>query len=61
VLEIQDVFKTYGIGQGRVEALIDINLTLCEGELFAILGSSGSGKTTLLNMMGGKRQPHLGA
>ena len=60
MLEIQGLCKAYGTGQGRVEALVDINLTLREGELLAILGSSGSGKTTLLNMMGGMDRPDCG-
>ena len=60
MLVIQDVCKAYGVGQGRVEALADINLTLHEGELLTILGSSGSGKTTLLNMMGGMDRPDSG-
>ena len=60
MLEIQDVCKTYGTGQGKVEALVDVNLTLREGELLTILGSSGSGKTTLLNMMGGMDRPDSG-
>ena len=60
MLEIQNVSKAYGVGQGRVEALVDINLTVHEGELLAILGSSGSGKTTLLNMMGGMDRPDCG-
>ena len=60
MLEIQDVCKTYGAGQGKVEALVDVNLTLREGELLTILGSSGSGKTTLLNMMGVMDRPDSG-
>lgn len=60
MLEIQDVCKTYGAGQGKVEALVDVNLTLREGELLTLLGSSGSGKTTLLNMMGGMDRPDSG-
>ena len=60
MLEIQNVSKAYGVGQGRVEALVDINLTVHECELLAILGSSGSGKTTLLNMMGGMDRPDCG-
>jgi putative ABC transport system ATP-binding protein len=60
VLDIQGVCKAYGSGQARVEALANVDLSVGDGELLAILGSSGSGKTTLLNMMGGMDRPDSG-
>ncbi|MBO6575012.1 MAG: ABC transporter ATP-binding protein [Rhodothermales bacterium] len=41
------------MGQVTVDALRDIDLELCEGELVVLLGASGSGKSTLLNILGG--------
>lgn len=60
MLEAVDLFKSFGSGQGKVDALVDVSLTVKEGELLAILGSSGSGKTTLLNMLGGMDKPDQG-
>ena len=57
---VKDIYKTYGSGQGKVEALKGVSLNIYEGELLAILGSSGSGKSTLLNMLGGMDKPDSG-
>ncbi|MBF0590424.1 MAG: ABC transporter ATP-binding protein [Magnetococcales bacterium] len=46
-LEIQHLTKSYDSG---VKALTDINLTIEDGELFAILGPNGAGKSTLINI-----------
>lgn len=53
ILSVCGLRKSYGSGEGRVEALRGIDLDIYDGELFAIIGSSGSGKSTLLNMLGG--------
>lgn len=60
MLQLFNVYKSYGSGEGRVDALVDVSTVVHEGELLAILGSSGSGKTTLLNMMGGMDLPDRG-
>lgn len=60
MIEIRNLYKSYGSGQGKVDALVDINTSVSEGELLVILGNSGSGKTTLLNMMGGMDLPDKG-
>src|SRR5271157_1261209 len=57
VLELVDVVKDY---PGGVQALRGVNLTVCEGELCAIVGPSGSGKSTLLHIMGTLERPTSG-
>jgi putative ABC transport system ATP-binding protein len=57
VLELIDVVKDY---PGGVQALRGVNLTVCEGELCAIVGPSGSGKSTLLHIMGTLERPTSG-
>ena len=51
-IKLDKVFKVYGKGDTKVEALKDINLEINNGEMVAIIGPSGSGKSTLLNIIG---------
>jgi putative ABC transport system ATP-binding protein len=52
VLELAGVSRIYGEGVAEVRALVDIDLTVIEGELVAVMGPSGSGKSTLLTIAG---------
>lgn len=52
VISICNLVKTYKNGSIEVQALKDINLTICKGEFVAIMGTSGSGKSTLMNILG---------
>ena len=52
-IEFKSVIKTYGVGQGAVNALDGVDFTVEKGEFCVLLGESGAGKTTLLNMLGG--------
>lgn len=56
MVEIKGISKTFG----RTVALSEINLTIEEGQFFALVGPSGSGKTTLLHILGGFIQPSAG-
>jgi putative ABC transport system ATP-binding protein len=57
---LEDVFKTYEMGEVEVHALNHTDLVIRRGEFLAILGPSGSGKTTLLNLLGGLDSPSSG-
>ena len=50
---LDHVSKTYGSGEGQVQALKDASFTIDKGEIAVIVGQSGAGKTTLLNILGG--------
>ncbi len=52
VIDIQDVHKTYSVGDISVHALRGVSLRIERGEYVAIVGASGSGKTTLMNIVG---------
>jgi putative ABC transport system ATP-binding protein len=53
VFQVQDLTKTYKMGEVEVHALRGANMELYAGELVVLLGPSGSGKSTLLNILGG--------
>jgi len=52
VISLQDVRKTYSMGDTTVNALNGVTLEIETGEFVAVQGSSGSGKSTLLNILG---------
>lgn len=60
ILRTQDLCKTYGKGQMRVEALRHVSFSMEKGEFAAVVGESGSGKSTLLNCIGGLDTPTSG-
>lgn len=53
LLRLQEVGKTYHMGEVSVEVLKHVDLEIRDGEVLAVLGPSGSGKSTLLNIIGG--------
>ncbi len=52
ILEFEDVWKTYHMGDSDVNALAGLNLSLEEGSFTAVMGPSGSGKSTFLHVAG---------
>ncbi|WP_336996902.1 ABC transporter ATP-binding protein [Leclercia sp. M50] len=59
-ISLNNIYKSYGTGEGKVEALKDINLEIAKGEFLALCGPSGSGKSTLLNVLSGIDKPTAG-
>ena len=51
-IEMTSISKTYGAGETAVHALVDVNLSIEQGDYVAIMGPSGSGKSTLMNIIG---------
>ena len=60
VIEINNMTKTYVMGETEIHALRGVSLTIDEGEYVAIIGTSGSGKSTLMNMIGLLDKPTVG-
>ena len=60
ILRVENLVKTYGEGENKVNAVDDISLSVEKGEFVAIVGASGSGKSTLLHLIGGVDRPTSG-
>ena len=60
MIELQNVSRTFIVGDQQVAALRDIDLRLDAGEYISIMGPSGSGKSTMLNMLGLLDRPSSG-
>jgi putative ABC transport system ATP-binding protein len=60
LLELRHISKSYGDGETAVDALTEIDLSLDEGHLVAVMGPSGSGKSTLLTIAGSLEEPTSG-
>jgi len=60
LMRLDNVGKTFQMGEVPVEVLRHITFDVYRGELLVMVGPSGSGKTTLLNIMGGLDSPSVG-
>ena len=52
ILELKNIHKSFRLGEDDIEVLNGIEISIQQGETFAIVGPSGSGKTTLLQIIG---------
>jgi len=60
MIRLQDITKTYPMGNRELTVLHGINFSIERGEMVAIMGPSGSGKSTTLNILGCLDQPTSG-
>ncbi len=60
VIRVENVTRTYHVGDMDVHALAGVSLTILPSEFVAIMGSSGSGKSTLMGVLGCLDRPSTG-
>src|ERR1700734_4121365 len=60
VMEARSLKKIYGSGEKSLAVLSDANLSLCQGEMVAIVAPSGAGKSTLLHLLAALDTPPSG-
>lgn len=60
LLEVKDLYKSYGEESSKINVLKGINLNLENGDIISLTGRSGSGKSTLLNIIGTLDYPDKG-
>ncbi len=60
VVRLENVVKTYSMGESEVHALAGISFKIQQGEFLSIMGPSGSGKSTCMNMIGCLDRPTSG-
>lgn len=61
ILRMENIFKSYYMGDEELEVLHDVNLSVHSGEFLSILGPSGSGKSTMMNIIGCLDVPSSGS
>jgi macrolide transport system ATP-binding/permease protein len=60
LIRVEDIHKTYHLGEIDVPVLNGVSFTIERGEMIALMGASGSGKTTLMNILGCLDRPSAG-
>jgi putative ABC transport system ATP-binding protein len=61
IIKVDDICKTYTLGEVSVTALNGVSLTIMDGEFFIVTGRNGSGKSTLLHQLGLLDHPDSGS
>lgn len=62
ILRFENIFKIYNENEGEALTILDdINFTLSDGEISALIGPSGSGKSTMLHIAGLLEKPTKGS
>jgi putative ABC transport system ATP-binding protein len=61
IIQLNNVFKSYKMGENQVSAVCNANLKIKRGDFIAIMGPSGSGKSTLMNLVGLLDIPNSGS
>ena len=60
IIHLENVSRVYDLGRVIVPALVDVDLSIGQGEFVAIIGPSGSGKSTMMNILGCLDRPTAG-
>jgi putative ABC transport system ATP-binding protein len=60
VIRLENVYKTYDLGEIQVQALRGVSLEVRQGEFVAVMGPSGAGKSTIMNILGCLDRPTKG-
>ena len=60
VIQVEDLWKTYEMGEEKLHALSGVSMEIKKGGYVAIMGPSGSGKSTLMNLIGCLDSPTKG-